>query len=138
MNFELKQLPFEKSFNFPFFYTIVCLLGLLSVLQVTYWQYRSIDNQSDDTLQTINRDERRGNELKQYNKLKNIIIKSDKEIDVKPNTQNILNKEDSQNIVKSLNTENRLVPTEKKEIIVEKKEVLVEKKPVSSKETVTM
>lgn len=116
----------------------MCLLGLLSVLQVTYWQYRSIDNQSDDTLQTINRDERRGNELKQYNKLKNIIIKSDKEIDVKPNTQNILNKEDSQNIVKSLNTENRLVPTEKKEIIVEKKEVFVEKKPVSSKETVTM
>ena len=138
-NFELKNnYLFEKSFNFSFFYTLVCLLGLLSVLQVTYWQYRSIDNQSDDTLQTINKEERRGNELIQHNKLKNTKIKNDKKIDVKRNTQNILNKENNQNIVKSLNTENRLAPTEKKEILIEKKEVLVEKKPVSSKETVTM
>lgn len=108
------------------------------MLQVTYWQYRSIDNQSDDTLHTINKEERRGNEQIPHNKLKNTKIKNDKEIDVKRDTQNILNKENSQNIVKSLNTENRLVPTEKKQILVQKKEVLVEKKPVSSKETVTM
>ena len=97
------------------------------MLQVTYWQYRSIDNESDDTLQAINIEEHRGNE--HHDKLKNTKIKSDKEINVKLNTLNVLNKEDSQNIMKSLNTDNKLVPTEKKEVHIVKKEVLIEKKP---------
>ena len=71
-------------------------------------------------------DEHRGNELKPHDKLRNTKIESDKEINVKLNTLNVLNKEDSQNI---LTTDNKLVPTEKKEVHIKKKEILIEKKP---------